>query len=72
MQLEPVIQSSFQHYGGSQDPELATAKGSAAKPLHDVRARLGLIIHARLAYIPLLVCCFVSGITDSTLYSGKW
>lgn len=71
MQPESVIQSSFQHYGANQDPDLAASKGTATARLRDARARLGFTIHARHAYIPLLICCFVSGMTDSTLYSGK-
>lgn len=28
-------------------------------------------VDTKLAYIPMLVCCFVSGLTDSTMFNGK-
>jgi hypothetical protein len=71
MHPEPVIETTSQHFGRNRDPELAAGKGSPVKRFHDARARLALAIHARHAYIPLLICCFVSGMLDSTLYSGE-
>ncbi len=27
-------------------------------------------VDTRLAYLPLLVCCFITGLTDGTIYNG--
>lgn len=35
-------------------------------------AKLRQELDLRHAYIPLLVCCFLSGLTDGTIYNGNF
>lgn len=29
-------------------------------------------VDLRFTYLPLLVCCFITGLTDGTIYNGKY
>ncbi|RCI12649.1 hypothetical protein L249_0782 [Ophiocordyceps polyrhachis-furcata BCC 54312] len=46
-----------------EDSQLKQRRGLAGWILQDVDVRL--------AYLPLLACCFISGLTDGTIYNGN-
>lgn len=43
---------------------------TAPKPARTITQRLSEELDVSKAFIPMLVCCFLSGLTDGTIYNG--
>ena len=53
----------------ASDSENGGVKGQTGEKRSVVRRALQDVDISR-AYLPLLVCCFISGLTDGTIYNG--
>lgn len=60
-----------------QPNPINTSSGSSSSEyLDETKRRAGLLsrfsddLDPRFVYLPLLVCCFATGLTDGTLYNG--
>lgn len=51
--------------------EVAGTEATSPRKQWNIRPWLLANVDTKLAYIPMLVCCFVSGLTDSTMFNGK-
>lgn len=51
--------------------EQDSESGQPMKSRPSATERLLENVDIRLAYLPLLVCCFITGLTDGTIYNGK-
>lgn len=55
-----------------------SSDNSSSENLNQTKARSSFLdkfsedLDPRYVYLPLLLCCFVTGLTDGTLYNGMW
>lgn len=64
MDSDPEVLSDSEN-GGTAKELKPTSKQSIARALLED-------VDVRFAYLPLLTCCYISGLTDATIYNGKF
>lgn len=69
----PVDQSKMDvNNTSNSNSDTESAGGPQIKPARTMTQRISEELDTTLAFIPMLVCCFISGLTDGTIYGGEF
>lgn len=65
---QPKMENIQNNSSSGSDTESAGAP--VIKPARTLTQRISEELDIKLAFIPMLICCFISGLTDGTIYGG--